>query len=586
LFEEQAERTPQARALMAHDGRFTYVELDRRSNQLAHYLQSLEIGPERRVGIALPRSAAMIIAALAVLKAGGAYVPIDPAYPPQRFRQLAEDSRVSVLLTQRVVPEGLNSQSIAIIPLENHWGRVATMPQHVPESSANSSNLAYLIYTSGSSGKPKGVMVSHENVVHSTHARLSYYAQQPERFLLLSPFSFDSSVAGIFWTLLSGGELWLPPEGTQQNVARVAEFVRHAGITHMLALPSLYKSVLLHATQDELKSLRTVIVAGEACPPELVREHFHRLPGASFFNEYGPTEATVWCTVHEAGPSRPAGTVPIGKAIRQTEIHILDSQMRPARPPELGEIYIGGPQLARGYLARPDLTAERFVPDPFAGIPGARLYRTGDLGTLAPDGEIEFLGRIDQQVKIRGYRIELGEIEAAVREHPEVREAVVAGKNDGQGHQRLVAYVVPKAGEVDVAGLRRFLLQVLPEYMTPATFVVLGSLPVNANGKLDRHALPDPGPPESQHAYVAPRNHIEHRLAQIWTELLGVKKVGVHDSFFELGGDSILSLQLAARAGQSGIRLNMAQILAQPTIAGLAANCRSTETAMETAAQS
>lgn len=589
LFEDQAARTPGARAVAAHDGQFTYAELNCRSNQLAHYLQSLGIRPEMRVGIALPRSAEMIVAALAVLKAGGAYVPIDPAYPPQRFKYLAEDSGVSVLLTHRAVPEGLNTKSIQIIPLESHWSRVARTPDKNPDSGSSGENLAYIIYTSGSTGKPKGVMISHENALKSTQARMQYYAVQPGRFLVLSSFSFDSSVASIFWTLLAGGELWLTPEGTQQNIARIAELVRHGSITHLLALPSLYKSLLLQSTNHELQSLRMVIVAGEPCPADLVKSHFRQLPETSLFNEYGPTEGTVWSTVYKTVPEFDTRLVPIGKPISTIEVHILDAQMAlvtspphhaqnqnpralgaPA-PEESGELYLGGPQLARGYLDRPGLTAEKFLPDPFSKVPGARLYRTGDLCRYRADGNIDFLGRVDQQVKIRGHRIELGEIETALREHPEVAEAAVAGKQDQEGHQKLVAYIVPRTEKLDAVILRRFLGQSLPGYMVPATYMMLDRLPVNVNGKLDRDALPDPKPAESQNTYVAPRNHAEQRLAEIWIDLLGTRRVGIHDNFFDLGGDSILGLQMVARANQAGIRLNVTQIVEQPTIAGLAA---------------
>ncbi|HEV2964148.1 MAG TPA: amino acid adenylation domain-containing protein [Candidatus Angelobacter sp.] len=573
LFEAQAQRTPSARAVVAHDGQFSYAELNRRSNQLAHYLQSLGIGPETRAGIALPRSAEMIVAALAVLKAGGAYVPIDPGYPMQRFRYLAEDSRISVLLTHRAVPEGLNLKAMNVVPLENHWSRVTEGLEHIPKTKTESSNLAYLIYTSGSTGKPKGVMISHENAIASTAARTSYYALQPDRFLLLSSFSFDSSVATIFWTLLTGGELWLPPEGTQQNVARITEFVRHGSITHLLALPSLYKSLLLHATNNQLRSLRTVIVAGEPCPADLVNAHFHQLPGASLFNEYGPTEATVWCTVYKTTPAHQSNSIPIGKPIANVEAHILDPEMKPVVRGELGELYIGGPQLARGYLGQPDLTAERFLPNPSAEVPGARLYRTGDLARFGADDNIDFLGRTDQQVKIRGHRIELGEIESALREHPQIEEAVVTAKSDGEGHQKLVAYVVPGTKEIDTPNLRRFLSQVLPGYMVPTAYVILDALPLNANGKLDRQALPDPKPAESQSTFIAPRTQTEQRLAQIWAELLRVKRVGIHDNFFELGGDSILGLQMVARANQAGIHLNVTQVTEQPTIGGLASHC-------------
>ena len=582
LFESQAERTPNHRAVVAHDGQFSYAELNRRSNQLAHYLQSLQIRAEMRVGIALPRSAEMLIAALAVLKAGGAYVPIDAAYPLQRFRYLAEDSGVSVLLTHRAVPEGLNGETVQVVPLESHWNRIAKAPENNPDSKVYGPNLAYIIYTSGSTGRPKGVMASHENVIHSTEARFRYYALQPSRFLLLSSFSFDSSAASIFWTLLSGGELWLAPEGTQQNVARIAELIRYGGVTHLLALPSLYKSLLAQATHNELQSLQTVIVAGEPCPGDLVRTHFRQLPTTALFNEYGPTEATVWSTAYQTLPECQTNSVPIGKAVGTVKTHILDAEMRPVSPQEIGELYLGGPQLARGYLERPDLTAERFVPNPFAELPGTRLYRTGDLARYRADGNIDFLGRTDQQVKIRGHRIELGEIESALREHPQVAEAVVASKQDQEDHQKLVAYIVPRTEKLDGTIFRRFLSQTLPGYMIPTTYMMLDSLPLNVNGKLDRQALPSPKPAESQNTYVAPRNQTEQKLVQIWADLLGSKRVGIHDNFFDLGGDSILGLQMAARANQVGIRMDVTHIVEQPTVAGLAATCTLAEPLPET----
>jgi amino acid adenylation domain-containing protein len=584
LFENQAERTPNVRAIVAHDGQLSYAELNRRSNQLAYYLKSLGIGLETRVGIALPRSAEMIVAALAVLKAGAAYVPLDPAYPLQRLKYLVENSEICVLLTHRLVPEGLNPKLIKIIPLESRWSTVAGNPEYNPDSKAENANLAYVIYTSGSTGKPKGVMVSHGNVVSSTGARARYYVQQPGRFLALSSFSFDSSVAGIFWTLLSGGELWLPPDGAEKNVARITEFVRHGSITHLLALPSLYKSLLLHSSNNELASLQTVIVAGEPCAGDLVAAHFHRLSEVRLFNEYGPTEVTVWCTVYEASPGRHYSSIPIGRPLPGLEAHILDPYMKPVDRGEAGELHMGGPQVARGYLHRPDLTAERFLPDPFAKLPGARLYRTGDVARYLAEGDIEFLGRTDQQVKIRGHRIELGEIESALRQHPQIRQAAVAAKKDVGDRPKLVAYVVPLAGTIDPVVLRGFLRQMLPEYMIPVTYVTLGSLPLNANGKLDRQALPDPGPAESQNTYVAPRTPFERKLAQIWADLLGLKRVGIHDNFFELGGDSILGLKMAAHANQAGIRLNITKLIEQPTIAGLAADCTPPESPNVTAA--
>ncbi|HEV3037342.1 MAG TPA: amino acid adenylation domain-containing protein [Candidatus Angelobacter sp.] len=570
LFEQQAERTPHARAVVAHDGQLSYEELHRRSTELACYLQSLGIRAEMRVGIAVSRSAAMIIAMLAVLKAGGAYVPIDPSYPPRRFRYLARDSEVRVLLTHRAVPEGVDPELTKIIPLENLWTTIAAAPKYTPDSKSCVSNLAYVIYTSGSTGNPKGVMVSHKSVIHSTLARASYYSPSPGRFLLLSSFSFDSSVAGIFWTLLNGGELWLPPEGTQQNIERISELIRRGRMSHLLLLPSLYKSLLLHAAKNQLTSLQTVIVAGEPCAVDLLAAHRSHLPKTALFNEYGPTEAAVWCTVHRVDAVSRSRVIPIGRPISTTEIHILDEHMSLSEPGEIGEIYIGGPQLARGYLDRPDLTAQKFLPHPFAGTPGARLYRTGDLARYNADGSIDFLGRADEQVKIRGHRIELGEVESALREHPEVQDDVVVVRKDHNNHLQLVAYVVPRTRKLDNDSLRQFLTQILPAYMIPRVYVIVDSLPLNANGKVDRQALPAPGPVDSQNLYVSPRNTTEERLTQIWEELLGISRVGIDDNFFDLGGDSILGLQMVGRANQAGIRLNLTDVIERPTIAKLA----------------
>lgn len=573
-FEAQVVRTPNASAIVALDGKLSYLELNRRSNQLAHYLQSLGVGPEVRVGIALPRSGEMIVAMIAVLKAGGVYVPMDLSYPPQRFKYLAEDSRISVLLTQRAVPEGLNPE-LTIISLEKCRSEIARLSENNPDSKCDPANLAYIIYTSGSSGQPKGVMVSHENVIRSTHARVGYYSRPPARFLLLSSFAFDSSVAGIFWTLLTGGELWLPPEGTQRNIARISEFILHGRITHLLLLPSLYKSLLLQPTLDAFGSLEAVVVAGESCPSDLVAAHVRHLPKVALFNEYGPTEGTVWCTVHQFDPTSENSSIPIGKAIPEMRVHILDQDMRTVESGEVGEIYIGGLQLARGYLERPDLTAEKFVPDPSHEARGSRLYRTGDLASRNQGGDINFLGRADLQVKIRGYRIELGEIESALREHEHVGEAVVAGRKDQAGREHLVAYVVPKTTAIDMAALQPFLGQRLPAYMVPATYMMLDSLPMNANGKLDRQALPEPKQMDPQISYAPPRNHTEQRLAEIWAELLGIKQVGIHDNFSDIGGDSIVGLQVVGRAAQAGIRITLTQIVEQRTIAKLAASCAS-----------
>ncbi|MEE8304638.1 MAG: amino acid adenylation domain-containing protein, partial [Candidatus Tectomicrobia bacterium] len=435
LFDHQTEQTPNSIAVAFLEEKLTYAELNRRANQLAHYLQSLGVGPEVCVGVCMERSIDMIVGIFAVLKAGGAYVPIDPNYPEERLSVILENTQAPVLLT---LQSSLDTRHALLVNhpcqavcLDTAWERIAGEPETNPVSEVTPQNLAYAIYTSGSTGQPKGVQVTHQNLVHSTYARLHYYPEPPTRFLLLSSFAFDSSVAGIFWTLCQGGALILPQERLEQDIEQLGSLIAEHRISHMLTLPSLYNLLLEHVAPHKLQSLQIVMVAGEACPKEAVLRHHMLMPNTTLYNEYGPTEGTVWCTAYQI-PTNVAGSqIPIGRPIANMRVYLLDAHGQPVPIGVPGELYIGGDGLARGYLHRPDLTDERFVRPAFSDV-GTRLYRTGDLARYLPDGNIEFLGRIDHQIKIRGYRVELEEIEAVLAQHPAVRETVVVAREEAR----------------------------------------------------------------------------------------------------------------------------------------------------------
>jgi amino acid adenylation domain-containing protein/non-ribosomal peptide synthase protein (TIGR01720 family) len=574
LFEWQVERTPDAVAVVCEDQHLTYRELNERANRLAHYLRALGVGPEALVGLCVERSLEMIIGLLGILKAGGAYVPLDPTYPQERIAFMLADAQVAVLVTQHRLVAGLPEHAAQVVCLDADWLSIAHASEENPVSDVTADHLAYVIYTSGSTGQPKGVLVTHHNLVHSTSARTLYYRDPVGSFLLLSSFAFDSSVAGIFWTLCQGGALCLAPPRFEQDLAALPTLIAAQRISHLLSLPSLYGLILAQAPPYSLASLRTVIVAGEPCPGSLVNTHLQQLPEVSLFNEYGPTEGTVWSSVYQVGAAPAGAQVPIGRPIANTQLYLLDDRLQPVPVGVPGELYIGGHGVASGYLQRPELTAERFLPHPFSPEPGRRLYKTGDLARYLPDGNIEFLGRSDQQVKLRGFRIELGEIEAVLSRHPAVREAVVLAREDAGGDKRLVAYVVPEQGQgLSLSELRSFLRTKLPDYMVPSALVVMETLPLTPSGKVDRRALPAPDRARSEsleRSFVAPRTPTEEVLGRIWAQVLGLERVGVYDNFFELGGDSILSLQIIARANQAGLRLTPRQIFQHQTIAELA----------------
>ncbi len=491
LFEQQVQQNSNANALIFEQEQLSYQELNSRANALAEYLRQLGVSPETRVALCVERSLEMIVGILGILKAGGAYVPLDPTYPQNHLAFVLEDAQVSILLTQARLVARLPTNGTQILCLDSDWNVIAKSHSENPICKVTQENLAYVIYTSGSTGCPKGVQVTHQNLVHSTSARINYYLEPVTSFLLVPSFAFDSSVAAIFWTLCQGGTLIVLKNNVQKDIWQLAKLIAQHQVSHWLSIPSLYNALLAHVELIDLMSLRTVIVAGESCSKELVELHQKLLPQTSLFNEYGPTEATVWSSVYNCQNHDFKTAVPIGRAIANTQIYLLNSYKQPVPIGVPGELYIGGLGLTRGYLNCPELTTEKFIPNPFSDRPNARLYKTGDLARILPNGNIEFLGRIDNQVKLRGYRIELTAIEMALQEHPIVKEAVVSVRKDDSDNQRLIAYVVCKS-TLKTEELKRELRQKLPEYMIPTTFMILDALPLMPNGKVDRQNLPAP----------------------------------------------------------------------------------------------
>ncbi len=566
--EAQVDATPDAVAIRAGDRAIPYADLDAAANRLAHHLQSLGAKPNALVAIALDRSPEMVIAILGVLKSGAAYVPIDPDYPEDRIRFVLEQTGATIVLTREAYA-GFFAGAEHVVCFDRDADALAACSADRPTAAVTPTDLCYVIYTSGSTGRPKGVMITHEGLVISNQARIAFFGEPVGTFLLLSPLAFDSSVVGIYWTLLTGGTLLLVPKAAQQTPDRLAQTVADEGVTHLLTLPSFYALVLEHGTAESLASLRCAIVAGEACPKKLIEQHRTMLPDAGMFSEYGATETTVWASGTDC-LTQTLNFAALGTPIENAQMYVVDENLVPLPVGVPGEVCFGGPAIAPGYLNRPDLTEERFVPDPFRE--GGRLYRSGDLARHVATGEIEFLGRIDNQVKIRGFRVELEEIDAVLTQHEDLREAIVdarAASDDGVS-KRLVGYVAPLPGKTpSIDALKSFLAETLPDYMVPSQWVVLAELPKTPNGKVDRRALPDP-----EHAigegFEAPANDAERTLATIWSALLGVDPIGRHDNFFELGGDSILSIQVVARAKQAGLAITARDVFEHQTIAALA----------------
>ena len=565
LFEAQVEQTPDAIAVIFGDEQLTYKELNRRANQLAHHLGNLGVRPEVLVGICVERSLEMIVGVLGILKAGGAYVPLDPAYPPERLVFMLEDAEVAVLLTQARLVEFLPKHQGRIVCVDTDWEIIERQSEENPRCNFTPENLAYVIYTSGSTGKPKGVLVPHSGISNLATALHRICNVQPNsRVLQFASLSFDGSVTELVMTLLAGATMVMGTRDSLLPGPNLIQLLRNFAIATVVLPPS----VLAVLPANELPAVRTIIVAGEACSRDLVAKWSS---GHRFFNGYGPTECTVCTTIVECTDSKEAP--PIGRPIANTQVYILDAQKQLVPIGVPGELYIGGVGVTRGYLNRPELTAERFIPNPFSKDSGSRLYKTGDLTRYLPDGNIEFLGRIDYQVKIRGFRIELGEIEAVLRQNRAVQDAVVIGQEYDLNDKRLVAYVVPSQEQVfSTSELRRYLKQKLPDHMVPSAFVQLEALPLTPNDKVDRRVLPMPDRTRSvEETFAPPLTLFEEVMAGIWSEVLRLDSVGIHDNFFELGGHSLLAVRVLEQIEKTfGKNLPLATIFQSPTIEQLA----------------
>jgi len=583
LFEVQARRSPDAVAVVLEDKQLTYREVNRRANQLAHYLQKLGVKSEVRVGMCTERSLEMVIGLLGILKAGGAYVPLDPTYPKERLAFMLQDAQVSVLLTQHSLLETLPQDNAKVVCLDTDWQVMARESEQNPAARVMPDNLAYVIYTSGSTGIPKGVLISHHSIArHCLDIQSHYNLDSNDRVLQFASLSFDVSLEQILPTLISGANLIL----RDAEVWSPTDFLRKItdlGLT-VLNLPTVYWHQLaqewVKLTEPAPRNqLKLVTAGGETMLPEDLRLWQQTpLSHIRLLNAYGPTEATITATTFDA--SSPSSRdillqrVPIGRPIGNRRIYILDKNGNPTPIGVPGELHIGGMGLARGYLNRPDSTAEAFFPDPFSEEPGSRLYKTGDMGRYLPDGSIEFLGRLDNQVKIRGFRIELGEIEAVLSQHPTIRDVAVLARDETANENRLVAYVVPKQQPApEISELRSFLKTKLPDYMVPSAFVFSDALPLMPTGKVDRGALPVPEKTRSalEETFVAPRTQVEKLLAHVWAEVLGLDQVGVYDNFFDLGGHSLLATQVISKLRANlQIELPVGTLFQCPTIAEFA----------------
>jgi amino acid adenylation domain-containing protein len=563
-FETQAARTPEAPAVICKSESLSYRDLNERANQLAHYLMKLGVGPENRVGVCLERGMEMIEAMLAVLKAGAAYVPLDPKYPAERLTYMLEDSQTKVLLTETRLLKHLEPFAGTLVEMDSQCAEIAAMNSENPGINLASDNLAYVIYTSGSTGKPKGVAICHSSVVTFLHwCRETFLPEELYRILASTSICFDLSVFEIFAPLSCGGSTVVV-----SNALELAEAAKAAGVTLVNTVPSAMRELVRMKGIPE--SVRVINLAGEALTGALVREIYHATKVEKVFNLYGPSEDTTYSTFACVPRAHQGAAAPIGKPIANSQVYVLDDWMHVVPVGVAGQLYLAGAGLARGYLNRPGLTAESFIPDPFGTSAGGRLYRTGDLVKWSADGNLEFLGRADHQVKIRGFRIELGEIEAALQQHAEVEHAVVLAREDGSGERRLTAYVVASGRQEESAKtLREYLKGKLPDHMSPAYYVFLDRLPLTANGKVDRKALPNPEQPAA--VYVAPRTAIQQLIAKIWQEALLVERVGLDDNFFDLGGHSLLVAHVRfTLRGKLGRDVALVDFFTYPTIRTLA----------------
>jgi len=586
LFEEQVERTPEHIAVLFGNRKLTYRELNQRANRIAHHLRALGVGPEVLVGICVERSPLMVVGLLGILKAGGAYVPLDPAYPAERLAYMLSDSQVKVLLTQEKLASSLPVSAARVIYLDIAWQNIGAHSEENPLTGVKASNLAYVIYTSGSTGKPKGVMIEHRSIVNFTSsARAIYNITQSDRFLQFASIAFDAAVEEIYSCLTSGGTLVLR---TDEMLLSESQFLQRCSEWELtvLDLPTSYwhQLTVKLATMPEIlpQSLRLVIIGGEQALPETLKL-WQQCVGQlaeppQLFNSYGPTETTVvatCCNLSTFMAKYPdSSNVSIGIPMNNVSAYVLDQNLQPVPIGVVGELHIGGLGLARGYLGRPEITAEKFIPHPFSHQSGAKLYKTCDLVRYLQDGNLEYIGRIDQQVKIRGFRIELGEIETVLTQHHEITEAVVVMHEDSPGSKRLIAYIVVvdilNYTEDLIHSIKVYLRKHIPEYMVPERLIILSTIPKTPSGKIDRRALPIPNLVEQPRKEQILLHGTEKLIAEVWQKILHIEKVSLNDNFFDLGGNSLLLVQVREQLQTIFTKkISMVEMFQHPTVRAL-----------------
>lgn len=574
LIEEQAKRTPDRVALRFEQQRLTYGELDRRANQLASHLRRVGVGPEVLVGLFVERSLDMVVGILGILKAGGAYVPMDTSYPQERLAFMLSDASLTLLLTQSSLLAKLPGGAAQVVCLDEFdWKGSQAATQS--EARARPEHLAYVIYTSGSTGRPKGVCIEHRSIVNYVLGVAHRLQLEPGmNHATVSTIAADLGNTVIFPALATGGCLHVISQERAESQALLSDYFSRERIDVLKIVPSHLAALQSGRNPEEVMPTSRLILGGESSRLERIEGLRALAPKCKIYNHYGPTETTVGVLTYPVGaqlPSTRSGTLPLGRPLPNSRIYLLDGDGQPVPSGEQGELCIGGRGVARGYLNRPELTAEKFVPDPFSPDPCARLYRTGDLARCLPDGNIEFCGRIDHQIKLHGYRVELGEIEAALREQGDVQDAVVLVREDESGDKQLVAYVAPKRAEQ--ATLREYLKARLPKYMVPSAFALMDKLPLTLNGKIDRQALAALSFENIEPArdLVGPQTETEKALAAIWTRLLKVQSIGIHDDVFDLGAHSLLAMKALSQIREVfEVSLSLRNLFEQPTIAGLA----------------
>jgi amino acid adenylation domain-containing protein len=569
LIEDQAARTPDAEAVRYGDLALTYGELMTRANRLANRLRAMGVGPESLIGVCVNRTHEMIVALLAVWKAGGAYVPLDPSYPNERIAFMMEDAKLALLLTEEALLTEIPTAECPVLCLDRDSVAIAGESNNAPAQLAGSRNLAYVIYTSGSTGKPKGVLLEHRSVVNFlTSMQKEPGLTSSDAILSVTTLSFDIAGLEMYLPLIVGARVILLTRAVASDGMLLARTISESAATVMQATPATWR-LLLDAGWNDARGLK-IFSGGEALPRRLADGLL--ATGAELWNLYGPTETTIWSTTYRVGPE--GDPAPIGRPIANTLLYVLDENLHPVPVNVPGELYIGGDGLARGYLNRPELTAERFVRNPFVMDAKARMYRTGDQVRYRVDGTVEYLGRLDNQVKVRGFRIELGEIESVLATHDRIQDVVVIAREDVPGDQRLVAYVIAKGGDSFTgAPLRAWLMDLLPQYMVPSAFVVLDAFPLTPNGKVDRRALPAPWDTiqETSQSFISPRAGVESAIAEIWRSILHVERVGVEDNFFDLGGHSLLVVQMQSRLRERfNCELSLMELFRRPTVGAIA----------------